>query len=202
MRDSLFPVNGINNKIILKGNIVKLQRQIQGNNNVVEIKGTSKISQCIVRICGNGNHLLIEEGCIIGKGCSFRLEGNNNEIIIGKKTTMTQRCHFIAQEHDTKIIVGEDCMFSNTIIVRTSDSHPIYDSEGERLNPAKDVIIGKHVWIAPNSVVMKGSIIGENCIIGSHTLVNKPIKPSCLAVGIPVKVIREEVVWSRENVLK
>ena len=185
---------------MVKGNIIGLKKNIIGDNNLVEINN-STVRNSTIKIRGNGNHLVIEEGCTIGKGCSFWLEGNNNTIIIGKKTTMTMRCHFNAQEHDTKIIVGEDCMFSNTIIVRTSDSHPIYDKEGNRINPAKDIIIGKHVWIAPSSVIMKGANIGDGCIIGSHSMVNKNVPSNSLSVGMPSKVVKEGVVWTRKNVI-
>lgn len=146
--------------------------------------------------------LIIEEGCSIGYNCSFWLEGNNNYIRIGKKTSMTQNCHFNAQEHGTKIIVGEDCMFSNTIVVRTSDSHPIYNNKNERINSAKDIYIGNHVWIAPNSVVMKGAEIGNGCIVGSHSMVNKPIPPNCLVVGMPARIVKEDVHWTREDIVK
>ena len=198
--DWLFPIRGHNNKVKVKGNIIGLKKNIIGDNNLVEINN-STVRNSTIKIRGNGNHLVIEEGCTIGKGCSFWLEGNNNTIIIGKKTTMTMRCHFNAQEHDTKIIVGEDCMFSNTIIVRTSDSHPIYDKEGNRINPAKDIIIGKHVWIAPSSVIMKGANIGDGCIIGSHSMVNKNVPSNSLSVGMPSKVVKEGVVWTRKNVI-
>lgn len=200
LRGCLFPIRGHNNKVMIKGNIIGLKKNIIGDNNVVEIFN-STVRNSSIKIRGNGNHLVIEEGCTIGKGCSFWLEGNNNTIIIGKKNTMTMRCHFNAQEHDTKIIVGEDCMFSNTIIVRTSDSHPIYDNEGTRINPAKDILIGKHVWIAPNTVIMKGAIIGDGCIIGSHSMVNKNVPSNSLSVGMPSKVVKEGVVWTRENVI-
>lgn len=97
------------------------------------------------------------------------------------------------------IAVGEDCMFSNNIIVRTSDSHPIYDSTtNERLNPAASVQIGNHVWIAPSSVVMKGANIGDGVIVGSHTMVNKKVSANVLVVGMPMRVIKENVYWTRE----
>ena len=201
LRAIVWPVRGKDNKISIKGNVIKLKKSIEGNDNVVEIKGSTLIEP-VIQIRGNCNRLVIEEGCYLGKGCSFQLEGNNNSIVIGKKTTMTLRCHFNAQEHNTKILVGEDCMFSNTIIVRTSDSHPIYNVQGERINPAKDVIIGKHVWIAPNSVIMKGAVIGDGCIVGSSSMVNKQIPESSLAVGTPAKVVKENVSWTREDVLK
>lgn len=198
--EKLHPVRGNGNIINVQKSIVNIKKTIVGNDNVVEINNAT-IIEGTIRIRGNGNHLVIEEGCHIGKECSFWLEGNNNTIIIGKNTTMTSCCHLNAQEHNTTIIVGEDCMFSNTIIVRTSDSHPIFNDKGERINPAKDVVIGKHVWIAPNSVIMKGAIIGNGCIIGSHSIVNKTIPSSCLAVGMPAKVVKEKISWTREYVL-
>lgn len=198
--NNIHPVKGKNNRVTVCGDILGLKKSIIGNNNVVDIK-SSIIRDSSIRIRGNDNKLLVEDGCNIGKGCSFWLEGNNNTIIIGRNTTMTLKCHFNAQEHNTTIIVGEDCMFSNTIIVRTSDSHPIFNSEGVRINPAKDVIIGKHVWIAPSSVIMKGAILGDGCIVGSHSMVNKSIPNSCLAVGMPAKVVKEAVSWTRDDVL-
>lgn len=167
----------------------------------MEVLGATLIETAI-RIRWNNNHLIINEGCVIGKGCSFWLEGNENTIEIGKNTTMTMRCHFNAQEHGTRIIIGEDCMFSNNIIVRTSDSHPIYNDSGERINIAKDVLLGSHVWIAPSSVVMKGSDVGSGCMIGSHSMVNNTIPENALAVGMPAKVVKEGVRWTRENVHK
>ena len=90
-------------------------------------------------------------------------------------------------------------MFSNNIIVRTSDSHPIYDNKRNRINPAKSVIIGEHVWIAPNSKIMKGVTIGNGSIIGSDTMVTKSLPDNVLAVGHPAKIVKEDILWTREN---
>lgn len=38
-------------------------------------------------------------------------------------------------------------------------------------------------------------------IIGSHTLVTKSIPDSVLAVGMPAKVIKENITWSREDII-
>lgn len=127
------------------------------------------------------------------------MEGNNITIVIGAGTTFTHTVHFCAQEDGVAIEVGEDCMFSNNIIVRTSDAHPIYDIQTDiRLNPPKNVVIGNHVWIAPNTKVMKGAVIGDGAIIGSDTMVSKCIPPNSLAVGHPAKVVKHDVKWTRE----
>ena len=88
-------------------------------------------------------------------------------------------------------------MFSNTIVVRTSDSHPIYNSQGERKNAPKDVIIGNHVWIAPSCVIMKGSVVGEGSIVASHSMVNKTFPNNSLLAGTPARVVKENVNWTR-----
>lgn len=152
-----------------------------------------------VRIRGNNNTLMIGENVLVGPRCSFWMEGNNISIVIGAGTTFTHTVHFCAQEDGTSIEVGEDCMFANNIIVRTSDSHPIYDAKTNgRLNPAASVCIGKHVWIAPSSVVMKGADIGDGVVVGSHTMVNKKIPANVLAVGMPMRIVKEDIYWTRE----
>jgi acetyltransferase-like isoleucine patch superfamily enzyme len=67
---------------------------------------------------------------------------------------------------------------------------------------AKDIHIMNHVWIAPKSVIMKGAVVGDGCVIGQYSLVNKQIPKNCLAVGMPAKVVKENIRWTREDVLK
>lgn len=100
------------------------------------------------------------------------------------------------------IEIGEDCMFSNHIIIRTSDSHAIYSNEtNKRINPAKPIRIGNHVWIAPGSEVMKGVVVGDGCIIGSQTMVTKDVPANCLVVGRPARVVKANIRWTREDVI-
>ena len=153
-----------------------------------------------IRIVGNNNKIIFKDGCIVGENCSFWMEGDNITIIIGAATTFTHTVHFCAQEDNSTIIVGDDCMFSNNIIVRTSDSHPIYDiTTQKRINPAKNVFIGKHVWIAPNSKIMKGAKIGDNSIVGSNTMVTNYVTENCLVVGAPSKIVKSNINWTRES---
>ena len=181
------------------GRVIGLKKSIVGNDNEVIIKNAT-VTGATIRIRGNGNRLIIEDDCIIGDSCSFWLEGVDNCIIIGKGTTMTSHCHLNAQERGTRILLGEDCMLSNRIVIRTSDAHPIYQAN-VRINPAQDVIIGRHVWIAPGSTVLKGAVIGDGCIVGSHSLVNKTIPANSLVVGMPARVVKEDILWTREDVI-
>lgn len=167
----------------------------------MEVGRNSHLTETSIHIVGNNNKIVFEDNCRVGINCSFWMEGNNITIIVGSGTTFTHSVHFCAQEDNTTIRVGQDCMFSNTITVRTSDSHPIYDlSSNKRINPARNVIIGNHVWIAPGSKIMKGAKIGDNSIIGSNTMITKEIPSNCLAVGAPSKVVKTNVSWTREKI--
>ena len=53
------------------------------------------------------------------------------------------------------------------------------------------VVIGNHVWIGMNSVIMKGVTIGDNVIIGANSVVTRDIPSNTIAAGIPCKVIKE-----------
>lgn len=178
------------------------KKLIRGTNNEIHIGENTRMTDTVFHIIGNNNVIRIGKNCSIGKGCSFWMEGNDIQITIGDNTTFTQFCHFNAQENGSVINVAEDCMFSNHIIVRTSDSHPIYDIEtNQRINSAKPIYIGRHVWIAPDTKIMKGADICEGCIIGSNTMVSKHIPANSLAVGQPAKVVKQNLRWSREDII-
>ena len=71
---------------------------------------------------------------------------------------------------------------------------------GNRLNPAKDVTIGNHVWIGANVDINKGTIVSDNSIIGSNSVVTKQFEESnIILIGMPAKKIREAVTWSRQK---
>jgi galactoside O-acetyltransferase len=67
----------------------------------------------------------------------------------------------------------------------------------------KDVVIGKHVVIGSNSVVLPGVILTDGCSIGAMSLVNKSVDNNDVMVGIPIKKIkkRKTNIFELENKL-
>lgn len=180
--------------------LARLHKDVIGANNIVRIGKESTLYDTKILIHGNNNKIEFGENVFVGPDCSFWIEGNNCEIYIGNKTSFTMGVHFCVQEDGMSIKTGGDCMFSNSIIVRTSDSHPIYNDLKQRINNAKSVMIGNHVWIAPNSKVMKGVTIGDDAIIGSDTIVTKDVPAASCAVGHPARVVKSNIEWTREHV--
>lgn len=180
---------------------ISIRKYMVGRSNTMIVGCHTHLDKSKIHIVGNNNSLIFGDNCSIGPRSSFWMEGNNITIFIGSNTTFTNDIHVNAQENGSKITIGEDCMLSNHIIIRTSDSHPIYDVATQvRLNPAKAVVIGNHVWIAPHSIIMKGTKINNNAIIGSNTMVTKDVAAASLVVGMPARVVKQNVHWTREAI--
>lgn len=91
-----------------------------------------------------------------------------------------------------RIEIGNDVAISENVSIRDSDNHEIVTSSRKMTMP---IIIGNHVWIGMNVVILKGVKIGDGAIIAAGSVVNRDIPSKCLAAGIPAKVIKTNVDW-------
>lgn len=70
--------------------------------------------------------------------------------------------------------------------------HPFDVEQRNRgLEYAKPIVIGNNVWIGAQVCVLLGVTIGDNCVIGAGSVVNKDIPANTLAAGNPCQVIRK-----------
>lgn len=86
-----------------------------------------------------------------------------------------------------RISIGHGVLISRHVFIYDSDHHPIYNDEGEIANPARDVVIGDHVWIGLKCIILRGSNIGEGALIAAGSVVGGKIKPGVLAQGNPAR---------------
>ena len=49
--------------------------------------------------------------------------------------------------------------------------------------------IGNNCFIGTYSIITKGVKIGNHCVIGANSFVNKDIPDNCIAFGTPAKVV-------------
>lgn len=195
----LRPVQGKYNKILIEGTEYKCKYSISGNNNRIDVGLNSIIKNTEFHISGNNNKIIIGNNCKIIQWGNLWIDGDYNNIIIGNRTTI-QSAHLCAQGTGTKIDIGDECMLSNTIQIRTSDSHPIYKKDTNlQINPEGNVIIEPHVWISAQATIMKNVRVGAESVIGFGSIVTKDIPANSMAVGIPAKIVKSEIVWKRSK---
>lgn len=206
IQNNLFKIDGHKNKVILKDNVEMIGHggqniYIKGNNNLITIEKNCKLTDVSFFIFGNDNKINISEN-FSGIFVEFHMEQNNNTIQIGKGTTMHGRGHrniHFALDEGTNIIVGEDCMFSNDIQLRSSDSHSIVDLERRRLNHAKDIKIGNHCWIGLRSLLMKGVELADNTVVAAGSICTRKYdEQHTILAGNPAKVVKRNINWDRK----
>jgi len=97
------------------------------------------------------------------------------------------------------ISIGHHVVISERVVLRDSDNHVIKDVKGMELEKpivTAPIVIGDHVWIGMNVIVLKGVTIGEGAVVAAGGVVNKDVPPHCLVAGVPAKVVKTDVTWS------
>ena len=191
-------ISGNNNLIQNKGILFNVKFDVIGNNNIIRIGKKTKLYNLTIFIRGDNHILSIEDNCII-KGGSLWFEDSSCKILIGKDTTI-ESVHLAVTENASTISIGSDCMFSDSIVLRTGDSHAIIDNDKDiKINAAQNISIGNHVWIGSRCTILKGVVVGNNAIIGTGSIVTKNVESNSVSVGIPSKVIKRNVRWTRNR---
>ena len=196
-----FKIKGENTIIGLNLSYLKKTKiLIYGKNNVVDFGETCYLESSRVYIYGNNNKIILGKR-IYAEGVDFHIEDNYNTLTIGDHTSFNGYTH-LALTEGKNITIGEDCMFASNITVRTGDSHSIIEIDSKkRINEAKDVSIGEHVWLGNHTIILKGVNIQPHSIIGSGSIVPVSFNEGYVAIaGNPAKIIKYGVDWKRERI--
>ena len=81
-------------------------------------------------------------------------------------------------------------MIASDVTITDSDWHGIYDRTDYVATP-KEVIIEDNVWIGEKSIILKGSKIGKNSIIGAGSVVSGEIPENVVFAGNPAKEVKK-----------
>lgn len=191
-------VIGKNNQIINQGSFYGTVIEIFGDNNSIEVGGNSILRGVNIHIKGNNIKLNIGNSVSI-KGGDLWLEDDATKIWIGSNTTI-EKAHIAVTEYGKEIKIGKDCMIAKEVEIRSGDSHSIIDDKFQRINHAKNILIGNHVWIGNRAIILKGVEIGDNSIIATGAIVTSNVPINVISGGIPSKTIKENINWKRERI--
>ncbi len=168
-----------------------------GNLLVIERKNNYKqlFNNCTVNF-GGENSLVFIRGSRPNIGISISLN-NNSTFYLGKDNFFNAKSHILCTE-GKNILIGDKCLFSFGLWFRTADPHLIYDcSSQDRINPSRSILIGDHVWIGQNSLILKGATVGSGSIFGGHSVITgKKFFSNCAYGGNPAKLLKHNVFFN------
>jgi acetyltransferase-like isoleucine patch superfamily enzyme len=136
---------------------------------------------------GRGATLRLGRWCWIGHGTKIRV--HEGEASIGAKSVLGQECTISAFQH---VSIGRECIVADRVMLIDFD-HGVVEVERpirEQGIYKRDVRIGHNVWIGYGASFLRGVTVGDNCVVGTYTVVNKDVPANAVVAGVPVRVLR------------
>lgn len=113
----------------------------------------------------------------------------NAELIIGNNVGMSGVTIYALE----KIEIGNNSIIGANVKILDNDFHPVEPTarlKNEKLIGKKEIIIKENVFIGCNSIILKGTVLGNNCVVGAGSVVCGSFSDNSVIAGNPAKVIR------------
>lgn len=80
-----------------------------------------------------------------------------------------------------RISIGNGCAFGTNVSIYDHD-HTYVKNGNQPWDKTKTapIIIGNNVWIGCNVIILRGSIIGDNCVVAAGSIIKGIYAPSTL----------------------
>lgn len=120
------------------------------------------------------------------------------EIIIGNNVGISGATIYAR----IRIEIGENTCIGGNAKILDNDFHPIeVEARNRLLNdpnggdsdlvPAQPIKIGKNCFIGCNSIILKGTILGDGCVVGAGAVVVGRFEDNCVIAGNPARIIKK-----------
>ena len=208
-KKSFFRNHGKNNHVFLidkNGNRREIYRlgnsQIKfiGDNNTVEIYAPVGDLALDIKVFDN-TKIILNPSKHTRKIAIYGFNNSDNNIIVGRDFSSTDVVKILLLRGNGNIKIGDDCMFAYNDTIQMGDGHAIYSKTNKHpINNNKDIIIGNHVWVAADALILKGAKISDNSIVGIKSVVTKSFaETNVILAGVPAKIVKTDISWTRDS---
>lgn len=119
------------------------------------------------------------------------------EIVIGDNVGISGATIYARK----RIEIGENTCIGGNVKILDNDFHPIEVETRNRLMndlnggdseliPAKPIKIGRNCFIGCNSIILKGTVLGDGCVVGAGAVVTGNFEDGCVIAGNPARVTK------------
>lgn len=145
------------------------------------------------------NNVSLSDNVKIAKRCS--IFGSEDKILeIGFNTYIGMNC--IINGYSDKISIGSNVSIAQNVNIMT-DSGPNASPAMQKIFPIiiGPVKIGNDCWIGASVIIMPNVTLGECCVVGANSFVNKSFPDFSIIGGNPARLIRIFNVEEKQRIL-
>lgn len=89
------------------------------------------------------------------------------------------------------IKIGRNCVVASGVNIIDSNGHEVYSLDRTvGTDTPMPINIGNNVWIGVNTIVLKGTNIGDNCVVAAGSVVKGVYPPNSIIQGNPAIVVK------------
>lgn len=167
-----------------------------GSECVIDIGNNVKISAGSTLRCEDNSKLSIGDNCVFGRSKVV----SRNKTVIGSKSIFNDGLIIICEDN-TCIDIGSNVLVSSNVHMRSGNGHSLFDitQEINISEKSKHIIIGNHVWIGQDTTVLFNAELGDESVVGAHSLVKGKHEKRSLVYGVPAKTMRNNIGWNVKN---
>ena len=120
--------------------------------------------------------------------------GKRGILKVGNKFDISAKSTIICFE---SITIEDDVLFSWDILVMDTDFHKTLNTQTNEINDSvtKPIFLGANTWVGTGAIILKGTVVPANTIIGAASILNKiyDIRENCLVAGNPASIKKENI---------
>ena len=92
------------------------------------------------------------------------------------------------------ISIGDNTLIGGNVKILDNDFHPL-EAEARLADDksrigAKEITIGRNCFIGCNSLILKGTVLGDNCVVGAGAVVCGRFDDNSVIAGNPAHIIK------------
>lgn len=171
---------------------------VKGNANEVSIGRV--IVRCSPILGMTGMKVIV--GQLPGLGAGVSRTASGCRVNIGDRVVVNGATLYL-QEDNSRLTIGDDSQVSWGVDIWCTDAHTITNLDGEPVNYAESIEIGRHVWIGKDVKIGKNVSIADNSIVGWGSIVTRRFdEPNVVIAGIPARIVKRGIDWDRKSIGK
>lgn len=143
----------------------------------VQFAFVERFSPNVVVEVNRGGKLSLGKKVRVHSGCKLKVR-DGAVMTLGDEVSVNYNCMFFCRK---SIRIGSGTEFGPGVLIYDHD-HDYRAGLKERKFKESDVVIGKNCWIGAYTVILRGTVIGDDCVVAAGSVVKGTIQSGTVFV--------------------